>query len=70
MKEVFPRKGNLILTPEQEKIHELYKRLKNADLERYILKKAIVIFSKSGLRFIFSLKASSNYSRFKKCSKF
>jgi transposase len=30
----FPRKGNLKLTPEQEKIHEQEKRLKDAELER------------------------------------
>ena len=44
----FPGKGNLKLSPEQEKIHELEKRLKDAELERDILKKAIGIFSKSG----------------------
>ncbi len=44
----FPGKGNLKQTPEQEKIHELEKRLRDAELERDILKKAIAIFSKSG----------------------
>ncbi len=44
----FLGKGNLKLTPEQEKIHELEKRLKDAELERDILKKATGIFSKSG----------------------
>lgn len=44
----FPGKGNLKLTPEQEKNHELEKRLKDAELERDILKKAIGIFFKSG----------------------
>jgi transposase len=44
----FPGKGKLKLTVEQEKIHELEKRLKDAELERDILKKAIGIFSKSG----------------------
>lgn len=44
----FLGKGNLKLTPEQEKIHELEKKLKDAELERDILKKAIGIFSKSG----------------------
>jgi transposase len=44
----FPGKGNLKLTPEQEKIHELEKKLKDVELERDILKKAIGIFSKSG----------------------
>ena len=44
----FSGKGKLKLTPEQEKIYELEKRLKDAELERDILKKAIGIFSKSG----------------------
>jgi transposase len=44
----FPGKGNLKQTSEQEKIHELEKKLKDAELERDILKKAIGIFSKSG----------------------
>ena len=43
----FLGKGNLKLSPEQEKIHKLEKRLKDAELERDILKKAIGIFSKS-----------------------
>ena len=40
----FPGKGNLKLTPEQEKIHELEKKLKDAELERDILKKQSAIF--------------------------
>ncbi len=44
----FPGKGNLKLTPEQERILELEKKLKDAEMERDILKKAISIFSKSG----------------------
>ena len=44
----FPGKGNPKLTPEQEKIHQLEKKLKDMELERDILKKAIDIFSKSG----------------------
>ena len=44
----FPGKGNLKLTPEQERLHELEKKLKDAEMERDILKKAISIFSKSG----------------------
>lgn len=44
----FPGKGNLKLTAEQEKIHELEKRLKDTRFERYILKKSIAIFSTSG----------------------
>lgn len=32
----FPGNGNLKLTPEQEKIHELEKKLKDAELERDI----------------------------------
>ena len=43
----FPGNGNLNLTPEQEKIRLLEKQLKDAELERDILKKAISIFSKS-----------------------
>lgn len=43
----FPGKGNLKLTPEQERIHELEKKLKDAEMERDILKKAISIFSKN-----------------------
>ena len=43
----FPGNGNLKLTPEQERIHELEKKLKDAELEGDILKKAISIFSKS-----------------------
>lgn len=43
----FPGEGNLKLISEQEKIHELEKRLKDAVLERDILKKAVGIFSKS-----------------------
>ncbi|WP_240723489.1 IS3 family transposase [Flavobacterium sp. GT3P67] len=35
----FPGKGNLKLSPEQEKIHELEKKLKEAELERDNLKK-------------------------------
>ena len=44
----FPGKGNLKLTREQEKTYKPEKRLKDAELERDILKKAIGIFSKSG----------------------
>ena len=44
----FPGKGNLKLTSEQEKIYDLERKLKEAELERDILKKAITIFSKSG----------------------
>jgi len=44
----FPGNGKLKLMAEQEKIHELEKKLKDAELERDILKKAISIFPKSG----------------------
>jgi transposase len=43
----FPGKGNLKLSPEQEKIHQLEKKLKDIELEHDILKKAIGTFSKS-----------------------
>jgi len=36
------------LTPEQKEIHQLKKELREAELERDILKKAVGIFSKSG----------------------
>ena len=41
----FPGKGNPKLTDEQLEIAELKKRLRDAELERDILKKAIAIFS-------------------------
>ena len=44
----FPGKGTLKQTPEQKIISELEAKLKDAELERDILKKAIGIFSKSG----------------------
>lgn len=44
----FPGKGILQQTPEQKKISELEAKLKDAELERDILKKAIGIFSKNG----------------------
>jgi transposase len=44
----FPGNGNLKQTPEQALITDLEKKLKDAELERDILKKAIGIFSKSG----------------------
>lgn len=43
----FPGNGNLKQTPEQERISILERKLKDAELERDILKKAIGIFSKS-----------------------
>ena len=52
----FPGNGNLKLTPEQEKIRLLEKQLKDAELERDILKKAISIFY--SLFNIFKLKYS------------
>lgn len=46
---LFPGRGNEALTPEERTIRELEKKLKEAELERDILKKAISIFSRSGL---------------------
>jgi transposase len=43
----FPGKGILKQTPEQKTISELEAKLKDAELERDILKKAVGIFSKS-----------------------
>jgi transposase len=44
----FPGNGNVKQTPEQERITELERKLKDAEIERDILKKAISIFSKNG----------------------
>jgi transposase len=44
----FPGNGNVKQTPEEEQIALLEKRLKDAEMERDILKKAIGIFSKNG----------------------
>ena len=43
----FPGNGNLKLTPEQERIRELEKKLQDVELEHSILKKVIAIFSKT-----------------------
>lgn len=43
----FPGNGNIKQTSEQERISTLEKKLRDAELERHILKKAIGIFSKS-----------------------
>ena len=63
----FPGKGNLKLTPEQERIHELEKKLKDAEMERDILKKAISIFSKSGRLNIGSSRIMKANFRLRKC---
>ena len=44
----FPGNSNIKQTPEQERIAELERKLKDAEIERDILKKAIGIFSKNG----------------------
>ena len=43
----FPGNGREALTAQQQKIRELEKRLKNAEMERDILKKAMAIFSRA-----------------------
>jgi transposase len=43
----FPGQGNKILTEEQKEIVKLKKELRDAQIERDILKKAVSIFSKS-----------------------
>jgi len=43
----FPGNGREALTSEQQKVRELEKRLKNAEMERDILKKAMAIFSRA-----------------------
>jgi transposase len=44
----FPGNGNVKQTPAQKRILELERKLKDAEIERDILKKAIGIFSKNG----------------------
>ncbi len=43
----FPGNGREALTSEQQRIRKLEKRLKNAEMERDILKKAMAIFSRA-----------------------
>ena len=43
----FPGNGREALTFQQQKIRGLEKKLKNAEMERDILKKAMVIFSRA-----------------------
>ncbi len=43
----FSGQGNANLTPEQKEIHRLKKELREAQIERDILKKAVSIFSRS-----------------------
>lgn len=43
----FPGNGHMALTPEQKRIRELEKKLKDAEMERDILKKAMAIFSRT-----------------------
>lgn len=47
-KESFTGHGNISLTPEEKEIARLKAELKETQLERDILKKAVGIFSKSG----------------------
>ena len=47
----FPGKGNKEMTASEKEIAELKKRLREAELERDILKKAVGIFSKSDRKF-------------------
>lgn len=46
-KPAFPGKGNESLTEEQKRIRELEKKLRETEMERDILKKAMAIFSKA-----------------------
>ena len=43
----FPGNGNEALTEEQERIRELEKKLRETEMERDILKKAMAIFSRA-----------------------
>ena len=47
----FPGHGNKTMTDEDKEIQRLKKELKEAQLERDILKKAVSIFSKSNKKF-------------------
>ncbi len=42
----FPGHGKMALTQDQKRIRELEKRLRNTEMERDILKKAMAIFSR------------------------
>ncbi len=44
---VFPGNGIEALTPDQKRIRELEKQLKDTEMERNILKKAMAIFSRA-----------------------
>ena len=57
--------GNVKQTPEQERIAELERKPKDAEIERYILKKAIGIFSKKGRLFTLSSEPMKRYLRLK-----
>lgn len=46
-KEAFTGSGKPSLSPQEQEIRELKKRLREAEMERDILKKAVRIFSKS-----------------------
>jgi transposase-like protein len=43
----FPGHGKMALTPDQKRIRELEKKLKDTEMERDILKKAMAIFSRT-----------------------
>jgi transposase len=48
----FTGHGNLSLSPEQQEISNLKKQLRDAELERDILKKAVSIFSKNDGKYL------------------
>jgi len=43
----FPGHGKMALTPDQKRIRDLEKKLKDTEMERDILKKAMAIFSRT-----------------------
>jgi transposase len=49
----FPGNGKLKQTPEQERIAELERKLKDAELERDILKKQLASFPKRSMIYVF-----------------
>ena len=64
----FPGNGIEALTPDQKKIRELEKKLRDAEIDREILKKAVAIFSKNTeMKYIFIKTNRSIYSVLRMC---
>lgn len=59
---------NLKLRPEQEKIHELEKKLKDAELERDILKNSLYLLQERLMKYKFIKNNESIFSIEKRCN--